>query len=357
MLTRILVPLDGSARAERALPVAARLARSAGGTVLLTSVANPMPVVATPFEVPHDLKSYVEGEIEAAKEYLAQVNRRPELTGVDTEVVASIGRPVAEELVELARVHHTDVIVMCSHGRGGLARWALGSVAQHVVRCAPVPVLVLKDNGSTLVDAKADGPVQSIRVLVPLDGSPLAERAIAPAAQLAAALAAPSEAIVHLLHVIEYPVVVYPAFTPAVFPPEGTREHHRLQDQANAYLHRVAQRFAEPPLNALRVQVVRSVVFDEDAATAIAACAARTAGDAADRTVSADLIAMATHGRTGIARMTMGSVTERVLQATKRPLFVIRPEPAAVTGDSAIERIQSADAGDVPGDVPMGPLF
>jgi nucleotide-binding universal stress UspA family protein len=353
MFTRILIPLDGSARAERALPVAARLARSSSGTLLLTSVAHPMPVLSMPLEISRDLKSYVDDELAAAKEYLTQVSRRADLAGVHTEIVTAVGGPVAEEVVELALEHHADLIVMCSHGRSGLAHWALGSVAQHVVRTTPVPVLVLKADGSTLVDAKPETSAGPIRVLVPLDGSPLAERAIEPAAQLATALAAPGEATVHLLHVIEYPVVVYPAFTPSALPPADSHNHHQLQDKASAYLHTVAQRFAEEPLNGLRVQVVQSVVFDEDAATAIAAAARHAPGSDATAGTGVALIAMATHGRTGLARVTVGSVTERVLQVTKRPLFVVRPEPATAQGEPALPRAHRPDAGDVS----VAPLF
>lgn len=346
MFTRILVPLDGSPRAEQALPLAARLARSAGGTVILTSVVSPMPVFGAPLEIPRGMQSYIEDELAGAKDYLTRVSQAC-LAGVKTEMVTSIGKPVATELIELAPAQHADMIVMCSHGRTGIARWALGSVAQRIIRSAPVPVLVLKAGGPTLAHASADEPV---RVLVPLDGSPLAETAIEPATQLAAALAAPGQAVVHLLHVIEYPVVAYPAFTPAAIPPTGATGHHQLQEKARAYLHLAAQRFAQEPLSALHAQALQSVVFDEDAASAIAAAADRTAEGAH---VGVDFIAMATHGRTGLARMTMGSVTERVLQATQRPLFVIRPEPDAAQGEPALKQTRQPLANQVA----MAPMF
>jgi len=350
MFRRILVPLDGSARAERALPVAARLAQSSGGTVILASIVSPMVTSGPLLEIPADRGSMVEAEVAAAKNYLGRVAASDKLAGVKTQVTVSVARPVAPELLQVASASHGDIVVMCSHGRTGMLRWALGSVARQLVRTSPVPVLVLQ----------ADGPIpfspgettdQPLRVVVPLDGSPLAEAAIEPAARLAAALAGPRQAMVTLVHVVEHPVLPYAAFAPidGRVLREADTERGSLAQKARVYLHTVAQRFTKEPLAALRVQVASAAVFNQDAASAIVAV-----GDGGEEIGAAsDIIAMATHGRTGIQRLAIGSVTERVLQATKRPLFVVRPVATASEGEPALERAREP----MPSGVPLPVLF
>jgi nucleotide-binding universal stress UspA family protein len=335
MFTRIMVPLDGSARAERALPVAARLAQASGGTVILASVVNPMVVYGPPGDPPANHAAMIEGELAAAKDYLGRVAASGKLAGVPPEMAVAAGRPVSEELIEMAMAERADVVVMCSHGRSGLARWALGSVAQQVARTCPAPALILQADGPipTGETASAEAP---LRILVPLDGSPAAEAAIEPAAQLAVALAGPGRGTLHLLRIVEYPVLPYATFAPidAGMLQESAAEQESLGAKARLYLHTVAQRLARGPLAALRLRVTSAVIFDADVASAIA-----IAGDGGEGAGEAsDIIAMATHGRTGVRRLMVGSITERVLQATKRPLFVVRPVATATQGEPEAER-------------------
>jgi nucleotide-binding universal stress UspA family protein len=207
---------------------------------------------------------------------------------------------------------------------------------------------------------QADGPIpvppgeptdQPLRVEVPLDGSPLAEAAIEPAAQLAAALAGPGHAMVRLVHVVEYPVLPYAAFAPidGRVLRETDTERGSLGQKARVYLHTVAQRFTKEPLAALQLQVTSAVVFNQDAASAIAA----VGNGGEDVGAASDIIAMATHGRTGIQRLAIGSITERVLHATKRPLFVVRPVATESQGEPALEHAREPS----PTGVPLQALF
>lgn len=317
MFTRIFVPLDGSARAERALPLAARLALASHGTVILASVITPSLNYSPALVAPATSPEIVEADVRSAKAYLAREQKDDVLNGVETETVVEVSLPASAELIDLARTTHADLIVMCSHGRTGLMHWALGSVAHQVVRTTPIPVLVLK----------ADGPVPSgpqgdaLSMLIPLDGSPLAEAAIEPAAQFAAALSAPGCGSVKLLQVVRYPLMPIAPFQPVdpYFTQDDPAERGSLHECAMAYLHGVAQRFAEPPLAALNLRVSTEVVFAEDVAGAIGAAAdgAEGLGQASD------IVAMATHGRSGLQRLALGSIAERTLQATKRPLLVV----------------------------------
>lgn len=352
MFSRIFVPLDGSPRAERALEVAARLAHGADGTVILASVVSPMSVYAPALAMPVDAQMTIDGEIAAAKEYLARVRAGEALRGLKTEAHIGLATPAAAELVDLAQATHTDVIVMCSHGRTGLMRWALGSVAQQVVRSSPIPVLVLKANGPVPAPS-----AESLRVVIPLDGSVVAEAAISPAAQLAAALSAPGQGQVHLLQVIHTPVAPFAPFAPAdaYLQRESASERQAVQERARSYLYGVVQRFSEAPLADLHVRVSTAVVIDEDVAGAIAA----VAGGAEGLSEPFDVIAMATHGRTGLARLAMGSNTERVLQSTKRPLLVVHPVATVPREVKSVERARDkhAEAQDTADLAPAIPLF
>lgn len=336
MFTRIFVPLDGSSRAERALPVAARLAQVSHGTVILASVVTPALNYSPALVAPVTSPELVDEDVRSAKAYLARVQKDDLLTGVETEIVTGVSLPASIELIDLARTTHADLIVMCSHGRTGLMHWALGSVAQQVVRSSPIPVLVLKANGPIPSGPEGD----ALSILVPLDGSPLAEDAIEPAAQLAAALSAPGHGSVKLLEVIRYPLMPVAPFQPVdpYVTREDPAERGSLQEGASTYLHSVARRFAEPPLAALNLRVGTTVVFAEDVAGAIGAVA-----DGAEGLGKAcDVVAMATHGRSGFQRLALGSIAERTLQATKRPLLVVRPPVVAHDAKPAASSTRTA---------------
>src|SRR5581483_2983839 len=147
MFKRILVPLDGSARAERALAVASRLAQASGGSLILLQVVGhdhdlwisglpPRTQVDTPFAP----------ELMQAERYLAQVTISPALKTIPTETVVLGGSP-AQVILSVASSYQADVIVLCSHGYTGMTRWVMGSVAEKVARHALLPVLVLREGG------------------------------------------------------------------------------------------------------------------------------------------------------------------------------------------------------------------
>ncbi len=181
MFQRILVPLDGSARAEQAIPVAARLAHfSRGAVVLLRVVHFATEVVPYPAVDPSTIWTIIDANLEEAKQYVRRMTGLSSLMDVHTETDVIIGSAATTILSEI-KTRHSDLIVMCSHGYTGMKRWVLGSVAEKVTHHAPVPVLVLREGGPVLVGTPphAEGPV---RALVPLDGSVQAKAALIPAA-------------------------------------------------------------------------------------------------------------------------------------------------------------------------------
>lgn len=328
MFQRILVPLDGSTRAEQALPVAARLARAAGGSLLLVRVVHP-PVEYSGGLAPVPLVNAqaIEAEMASATEYLHSVAASSALHGIDTRVEVLFGFPV-QHLLVFAEAPGIDLVVLCSHGRTGLTRWVLGSVAHALVHQCPVPLLVLRQDSPSSAYANATGP---FRTLVPLDGSKLAEAALCPAAQLTAALAGPGQGILHISQVVK----IYPTTADEGFVSELNDE---ARERASHYLSKVEERMG-PETQTLRLSLTHSVELASDVAGALVTLAehgehgeyaehGKGGAEGAEATSPCDLIAISTHGRAGLERWVMGSVTERVLHTTTLPLLIVRPNSA-----------------------------
>ncbi|HYL43844.1 MAG TPA: universal stress protein, partial [Ktedonobacteraceae bacterium] len=269
MFKRIIIPLDGSSRAEHAIPVAARIARAAGASIVLVRAVTIPMKHRRPLAVPPEVaRETIDAELNEVKRYLEGIARSGTLAGILVETTASVG-PDASTLLSAAESLHADLIVMCSHGYTGFKRWVLGSVAQKIARHSPVPVLVLHAEGSVPTNIHAGG-IRPVRVLVALDGSSLAETTLVPAAHLSKALSAPAQGMLHLARVIPWP------------PIEGTRQNERAtaarawaESDAKAYLERVEQRLREGELAALGLSISTSVVVHEDVADTLMRMAER----------------------------------------------------------------------------------
>jgi nucleotide-binding universal stress UspA family protein len=310
MFKHILVPLDGSTRAESALPVAARIARAYGASITLLRVVEP------PAEYGAYLRTLVEDEKAEATSYLESVAKSEALMGVDTEIKVP-GGTVAPAIIAAAQTAHANLVIMCSHGYTGFKRWVLGSTAEKIARHAPVPLLILRE-GETF---SALSPQKPVRALVALDGSPFSEAVFEPATYLVAGLAytLPQSGELHLLRVIDLPYTSGRLRSQANI---DSQTRDQAKQEAQAYLDGLMARLDEAALAELNIEATTSVVSDPDVAEAIIKQAE------ASETGSYDLIAMATHGRGGIDHFVMGSVTERVLHTTKLPLLVVRPSKA-----------------------------
>lgn len=337
MFKRILVPLDGSALAEQAVPTAGRIARATGGSVVLLRVVLPPvdygygPYMLRPAFTVND--QGVQEALEVATHYLEQVATSSYLAGVETEVVAQPGS-AAEKIFSAVDAKNIDLIVMCTHGDTGLKRWVLGSVAQKVARHAPVPVLILHHH--TTIAGPHPYLERPLRVLVPLDGSELAKAALKPAAQLAADLAAPGQGAIHLVRVVKLDTLPGEVLDPV------TKEH--LLHKAKTYLASVAGHMREGIAAELKLAVTWSVALDTDAADAIIRVAENGEdAEGAGAFGRCNFIAVATHGRGGLQRWTMGSVAERVLVGTTLPVFIVRPQSAAT--EQAIKQGEAKQAG------------
>lgn len=319
MFQRILVPLDGSPRAERALPVAARIARASGGSILLLQVVSP------PIDYGGGLGAgglvsgeMIESDIAEASSYLKTIATMELLAGIATVTEVLYGPP-AQDILAYTETQEADLIIMCSHGRTGITRWVLGSVAHRLAHQSPVPVLVLRDTEDILARSKAMLP---FRVFVPLDGSQLAETALVPAAHLAAALAAPNRGILHLAQVAKLSTTTTTGSFVNQFN-ESALEYDK------AYLTKVAEQL-QTTMKDLKLSISWSIAGetkDEDVAATLRTMAEHgERGKEAEGEGDGDLIAISTHGRGGLERWVMGSVTERLLNSTKLPMLIVPPQ-------------------------------
>jgi nucleotide-binding universal stress UspA family protein len=215
----------------------------------------------------------------------------------------------------------TDLIVMTTHGRGGVARFWLGSVADVLVRASPVPVLLLRPDEAM---PKSERPSHIQRILIPLDGSARSEAMVEHALELGQLM----QSEYTLLRVVA-PFILgaaAPFTTPTDFDPDRTL---RLQSEAQHELDRIARR-----LEAGGAQVRTRVVLSEQVAAAILE-------DASQHGI--DLIAMSTLGRSGLARLLIGSVADKVLRGAEVPLLLYRPKlPDDQVGHRATSAIANA---------------
>jgi nucleotide-binding universal stress UspA family protein len=325
MFKRILVPLDGSGRAERSLPIAARLARASSGSICLVRVVSTEPASLPSAGGGRPLLVQTVGEADRtlAESYLKGLATSDLLAGLSVQTQVPVGL-ISPSILSIASDKKSDIIVICSHGYTGVRRWwMMGSVAAKVARFSDVPVLVLREGGP--VPEERHPGDRPLRVLVPLDGSDYAKEALEPAAYLATALADPGQGALHLTHVVQ----TAPETKGRTIISRTTQNAQGSQNMAREYLDAMIRQVREgsgnSDLDRLNLEFSSSVTTDEDIAQGIIRVA-EDGGDGGGNEIfgGCDVIAMTTHGYSGI-RNWVGSVTERVLETSRLPLLVVRP--------------------------------
>lgn len=301
----IMVPTDGTGFDREAIKVALRIAERTAAKVKLVRVlgtgsffsiamaAEGTPVAA---EVVRSERDRALGEL-----YAVAAECRA-LSNVEIGVDLHAG-PVTDVLEDYARRHEVDLIVISTHGRSGIARMSLGSVTDSLIRHTSIPVLVVKPPTSYLNPQPGAAFTQ---VVVPLDGSTLAEQILPPIM----ALAGLEGADVTLLHVIKAQPLAQPDSTNS-----GVAWWEKDIKHAQSYLQRVSRQLRRRA--GLRVKT--DIVVSQTVPGAISDFAKRE---------KVDLIAIATHGRGGLARMLRGSVADAVLHQANTSMLVLRPDNA-----------------------------
>lgn len=297
----IMAPTDGSATGQAAIALATRLAQRFDAELRLVRVDTPQMMI----EPLAGTAVFAATENALAEARLARL-RKLEALGAECRTLGEIRvitaleeGPAAPTLRDYAERFHVDLIVMASHARGGIARITLGSVTDYLIRNTDVPVFVVKPS----VALTAAGVGESVnRIVVPLDGSGLAEEILPQVALLASGL----KATVSLLQVL----------TP------GTYSQKQIMQPglpwwdgdiaaANEYLEKVAAYFTEAGIT-----VSYDVVLSENAVGAILDYANRARGD---------LIAIATRGTGGLGRLIFGSVADEITRKATTSILVFHP--------------------------------
>jgi len=291
----MLIPLDGSQTAEKVLPYARRLARSLIIPVELIAVTEILTLTAGKA---HHLDSLVDAAILRNQEYLQKIART--FTGVSVDYTVEGGAP-DEAIIMKAALDKGTLITMATHGRSGVKRWLLGSVAEKVLRGSSNPLLLVRGDE----EAKTEGEVTLSQIIVALDGSELAEAVLPSVAELAKAI----NLKVILLRSYTLPPIIggYGAYIPDL--------------NLNA-LKAESKKDAVSYLDS-KVEQLKSQGLDDVTPLTSEGEAAETIIELARRSPNS-LIAMCTHGRSGVMRWMLGSVTEKVVRHSGNPVLVIR---------------------------------
>ena len=285
MFNKILVPLDGSKLAEQVLPYARWLAAAYGASITLVRVTD--PEARLPFTANQSASDYLK--------YTAA-----SLAPLPVESVEKIGKP-AEVIVDTAKGDADCLIAMATHGMTGPRRWVLGSVASKVVQTADNPILLIR----VAQDAAPLGPFALKRVIVPLDGSGLAEKVLPHVMVLASKL----KLDMQLVRTYSLPPDAYMVA-------DGVIDQGPAQYRKN--LHEESEKYLDGKVASLQADgftAVSATVIEGDAASELIDLAAEP---------PQSLIAMSTHGRSGLGRWVLGSVAEKVVQHSLAPVLLIR---------------------------------
>lgn len=298
MFGRMLIPLDGSKTAEDVLPYARRLAADARVAVELLGVVE-MAEIAE--DIASNQAAYagalVREAVRNSTEYLEKLAQTFHNGKVRCNVQQ--GRP-EDIIIAAASADRATLIAMATHGRSGVTRWLLGSVTEKVLRGTVNPLLVVRAPGNS----KTDGEAALRSVIVPLDGSDVAETILSPVAALAKVL----DLQVLLIRVYGLPLPTYGGDD--YYVPDYLELKDQIRDEAEGYLNSRANL-----LRAQGVAEVSTVVIEGSAADAIIDLARKTPDN---------LVALSPHGRSGLQRWVLGSVTEKVVRHCQDPVLIVR---------------------------------
>jgi nucleotide-binding universal stress UspA family protein len=299
MLKTIVVPLDGSVFAQRALPYAQVLARRTRARVIL------LRAIEAGFSP--RARELAHGEMQDALQELALVSNNLKQRGIPTVAARPYDEP-SWAIITAAQEERADLIVMSTHGRSGMGRWVYGSVAERVLRVAPAPMLMVPAAATFNWPSEPE----DMRIVVPLDGSEAAQAILGIATDIAEATGGT--------------IVLVQAFLPppwavGIDPSDLEYDPVELAEGIRA---RLASTVAGLTARGIRSELYlhegqpHEVILD------------------AVEAHRAHLVAMSTHGRTGLARLMMGSVADAVLRESRVALLLARPQASLLTSDEEL---------------------
>lgn len=297
MFTKILVPLDRSATAEQILPYARLLARALRIPVELLTVID---ITSFAPRVGPEKLGLIDTLVEEALGNTQEYLKRIAASFADAAVKMTVERGGVEEtIIDKAVADAGTLVAMVTHGRSGINRWLLGSVAEKVLRAGRNPLLLVRATEAS--ESAGEATLKSI--VVPLDGSKLSEQALPYVAVLA------KELSLSVVLLRSYDIRQGISGYEDVFP-DWDKLEAEAKAEATSYLDGIAQELQ----NQAVAPVARVVTYKEPAGQII-----ELAGATAN-----SLVAMCTHGRSGVQRWALGSVTEKVARHSVAPVLVIR---------------------------------
>ena len=296
MYTRIVIPLDGSPVAEQVLPYARFLAKNLALPVSLLQVIDPdaLALLANPAQGRY-VDTVLDDLARDGRAYLETIAQS--IAG--TSVQCQIGKGKAEEvLIDHAAADKDSLMIMATHGRSGIQRWLLGSVADKVLHGTTNHVLLVR----ATEQGKSSGEAVLKTVIVPLDGSPLAEQVLPHVADLVKRLG---------LQIILTRAYALPsAVAPDAYGTYTEELINQLETDTRAYLTAKVEGLKQAGIKG--ITTVPDFGYGAEEIIKIA------------RQTPDNFIAMCSHGRSGIRRWVLGSVTERVVQHSGDPVLIIR---------------------------------
>ncbi|HLY73545.1 MAG TPA: universal stress protein [Planctomycetota bacterium] len=292
MIERIVVPLDGSMTAETILTQVCRVLDRKDSELILLRAVDLTPIKTAMMDA--------EAALGAAREYLQGQKEKLERGGVKVRIIARLGTP-AGAILETVKEQHATMVALATHGASGVSRLLLGSVTEEVLRQSPVPVLVIRPFWSYEVQLPRGSEHPPVRtLLVPVDGTDRSTVSL--------------PGIIELARLFDMRILLLRVLEANKRRPVLAEEHAKALKQLKALARTVEK---------AGVEAVTLVDVGDPARQILDSIRAR----------GVDLIAMTTHGRSGLKRLVAGSVTERVLRSATVPLLVTcSPERSQETG-------------------------
>ena len=293
MYKKILVPLDGSELAEVSLPYAEELASRLGSEITLIYMS---PSENNPYY--NVRKLYLDKIVSTTTGDCEKLSKKPEAGAIKIKSAMLFGN-VAEEIVNYADKEDMGLIVIATHGRSGIKQWAMGSVASKIITATRRPIMLIRAKEA---DAAKKGTID--KLLLPLDGSKESESILPYALEIASKFK--SEVIMFQAISLAFPTYAAEAYAYVTYSDQQT---DAMKASAMDYLEKIGSSFREKG-----IEVKSDVRFGS------------TADEVINYTdeIGADLVAMTTHGRSGIGRWLFGSTTARVMKGGNTNLLLVR---------------------------------
>lgn len=308
---KMLVPMDGSKLAESVIPYAAELAGVIGLELILFHVcdADDANVIKLHQGYSAQIAERLQHDADEIRKHIRPESRRKTATLKTAMATGS----TADSILRYAQRHRISLILMATHGRTGIARWALGSVADRVTRSSKVPVLLIR--AGLPYKAEPD-KIPEKRILIPLDGSKLAE-SVLPHVEMLAGQYGKRRSRIVLIRVFKPPLVPrdYPTSVSGNWDKLMRTEIKNAKNEAQEYLDSVKSQLASQGFT------VQTAALTGDVAETIIDYANANA---------LNLIAMATHGHSGINRWAFGSVAGKVMQGASCPILLVHSRYADI---------------------------